>query len=152
MEHTLKLNQNTRNQKQSNVNYNMENNSEKLPTFTLDTVTTELFDTTADKTASIISNSKVNNSSQLRRFYDELLLWYERANVDDEAFKSTLPFIYMMKSKVAYAVGRKNVDEIFQAFMNNLINQIKDRKTLKNAKLFMEAVMGFYKQHRPNDK
>lgn len=152
MEHTLKLNQNTRNQKQSNANYNMENNSEKLPTFTLDTVTTELFDTTADKTASIISNSKVNNSSQLRRFYDELLLWYERANVDDEAFKSTLPFIYMMKSKVAYAVGRKNVDEIFQAFMNNLINQIKDRKTLKNAKLFMEAVMGFYKQHRPNDK
>lgn len=149
MEHTLKLDQNTINQKQSNVNYNK---SEQLPTFTLDAVTTELFDTTADKTASIISNSKVNNSSQLRRFYDELLLWYERANVDDEAFKSTLPFIYMMKSKVAYAVGRNNVDKNFQAFMNNLINQIKDTKTLKNAKLFMEAVMGFYKQYRPNDK
>ena len=149
MEHTLKLDQNTSNQKQSNVNYNK---SEQLPTFSLDAVTTELFDTTADKTASIISNSKVNNSSQLRRFYDELLLWYERANVDDEAFKSTLPFIYMMKSKVAYAVGRNNVDKNFQAFMNNLINQIKDTKTLKNAKLFMEAVMGFYKQYRPNDK
>lgn len=149
MEHTLKLDQNTINQKQSNVNYNK---SEQLPTFSLDAVTTELFDTTADKTASIISNSKVNNSSQLRRFYDELLLWYERANVDDEAFKSTLPFIYMMKSKVAYAVGRNNVDKNFQAFMNNLINQIKDTKTLKNAKLFMEAVMGFYKQYRPNDK
>lgn len=149
MEHTLKLDQNTINQKQSNVNYNK---SEQLPTFTLDAVTTELFDTTADKTASIISNSKVNNSSQLRRFYDELLLWYERANVDDKALKSTLPFIYMMKSKVAYAVGRNYVDKNFQTFMNNLINQIKDRKTLKNAKLFMEAVMGFYKQYRPNDK
>lgn len=120
----------------------------QLPAFDLANIVPELFDTTADKCAKIISSSNVNKSTQLRRFYDELVMWYERANTDDEAFKNALPFIYMIKSKVAYARGRKNVDDNFLSFMNKLINQIKDRKTLKNAKLFMEAVMGFYKQYK----
>ena len=54
----------------------------------------------------------------------------------------------MMKSKVAYAKGRKNVDATFQNFINTLIGQIDDQKTLNNAKLFMEAMMGFYKQYK----
>lgn len=90
-----------------------------------------------------------NMPTQLRRFYDELVMWNERAAKSEEAFKDVLPFVYMMKSKAAYAEGRGNVDKTFQQFINTLINQIQDKNTLNNAKLFMEAMMGFYKQFRP---
>lgn len=129
------------------VNKEYDFNSE----FKLDVINKELFDTTAEKCARILSNSKSNKGTQLRRFYDELVMWYERVHSDDEAFQNVLPFIFMIKSKVAYAVGRDNVNKDFQNFMNCLIDQITNRNTLKNAKLFMEAVMGFYKQYRPKD-
>lgn len=135
-----------------NNSYN-EKEQEKpreLPAFDIKEITKELFDTKADKCAKTISeiNGKdCNKGTQLRRFYDELVQWYERGITDDDAFENVLPFVYMIKSKVAYACGRKTVDATFQDFMYKLINQINDRKTLKNAKLFMEAVMGFYKQY-----
>lgn len=121
-----------------------------LPPFDIKTLTKELFDTTADKCAKTISDSSstVNKPTQLRRFYDELVMWNERAAQSDKAFQDALPFVYMMKSKVAYAKGRKNVDATFQQFINTLIGQIDDQKTLNNAKLFMEAMMGFYKQYK----
>ncbi len=121
-----------------------------LPEFDIKTLTKELFDTIADKCAETIAESSdsVNKPTQLRRFYDELVMWHERAARSDEAFQDALPFVYMMKSKVAYAKGRKNVDATFQCFINNLIGQINDQKTLNNAKLFMEAMMGFYKQYK----
>ena len=123
-----------------------------LPNFDISNLTKELFDTTADKCAKAISaNKKSNKPTQIRRFYEELILLEERATISEEAFKDTLPFIYMIKSKVAYAKGRGNVDNIFEDFMNKLINQITDIKTLKNAKLFMEAMMGFFKSYKPKD-
>ncbi len=120
-----------------------------LPDFNLSNLTKELFDTIADKCAQIIAASSVsiNKPTQIRRFYDELVMWNERVD-SDEKFTEVLPFVYMIKSKVAYAKGRKNVDETFQKFIDKTIGQIVDRKTLNNAKLFMEAVMGFYKQYK----
>ena len=127
-----------------------EDTSKPLPAFDIKTLTKELFDSTADKCAKTISDSSdnVNKPTQLRRFYDELVMWNERAAQSDKAFQDALPFVYMMKSKVAYAKGRKNVDATFQNFINTLIGQIDDQKTLNNAKLFMEAMMGFYKQYK----
>lgn len=127
-----------------------EDTPRPLPAFDIKTLTKELFDTTADKCAKTISDSSdnVNKPTQLRRFYDELVMWNERAAQSDKAFQDALPFVYMMKSKVAYAKGRKNVDATFQQFINTLIGQIDDQKTLNNAKLFMEAMMGFYKQYK----
>ena len=121
-----------------------------LPTFDIKTLTKELFDTIADKCAKTISESSdsVNKPTQLRRFYDELVMWNERAAKSEQSFKDALPVVYMMKSKVAYAKGRKNVDSTFQEFINKTIDQINDQKTLNNAKLFMEAMMGFYKQYK----
>ena len=125
-----------------------------LPELDLQNITRETFDQTAEQYAKFLcpdaNNNKEKNKNkgtQLRRFYDELLLWYERAGKDEDVFQEALPFIYMMKSKVAYACGREIVNENFRKFMNQLINQIDSRATLKNAKLFMEAVMGFYKQY-----
>ena len=121
-----------------------------LPPFDIKVLSKDLFDGIAQKCAEQIAaaakfGDNINKSTQLRRFYDELVLWAERVGTSDEAYKNAEPFIYMIKSKVSYAKGRKTVDGVFLKFMNTLIDQIKDKQTLKNAKLFMEAVMGFYK-------
>ena len=55
------------------------------------------------------------------------------------------PFIKMMKAKVAHAKGRGHVDDNFEKLFSHLISQITDVDSLKHAKLFMEAFMGFYK-------
>ena len=108
--------------------------------------------------------TKSNKSTQIRKFYDELCMWENKVNrvnlnsINKEekeqkrkdSFQQYAPFIYMMKAKVAYSQARKSgganlVNENFSQVFNQCINQIKDHKTLRRAKLFMEAVMGFYK-------
>lgn len=92
-----------------------------------------------------------NKSTQLRKFYDELVMWFDKVNLerskDAKASKYTdlAPFIKMMNAKVAYAKGRDHVDECFEQMFSHLIRQIDSPDTLKHAKLFMEAFMGFYK-------
>ena len=56
----------------------------------------------------------------------------------------------MLKAKVAYAKGRKHVDDHFMAIFNKTIDEIKCPQTLKEAKLFMEAVMGYCKFYEKN--
>lgn len=129
------------------------NREEKQPippvVFDFKNITVDLFSTTAKKYADMCAkaSAKTNKSTQLRRFYNELVLWAERSDTS-EKYVENLPFIYMIKSKVAYAVGRGTVDENFQAMMTGVINGIKaeDIKTLKHAKLFLEAFMGYYKE------
>ena len=119
-------------------------------------ITVDLFSSTPKKYAEICTrpknkkgrdDSKLNKGTQLRRFYDEFVMWTERSETD-EKFKENLPFIYMIQSKVSYAVGRELVDENYKNMMCNIINGIKENnpKTLKNAKLFLEAFMGFFKE------
>ena len=108
--------------------------------------------------------TKSNKSTQIRKFYDELCMWENKVNSINlnsinkeekeqkrkDSFQQYAPFIYMMKAKVAYSQARKSggttlVNENFSQVFNQCINEIKDHKTLRRAKLFMEAVMGFYK-------
>ena len=92
-----------------------------------------------------------NKSTQLRKFYDELVMWFDKVHLErtKEAkaskYTEVAPFVKMMKAKVAYARGRDHVDECFEQMFSHLIRQITDADTLKHAKLFMEAFMGFYK-------
>ncbi len=92
-----------------------------------------------------------NKSTQLRKFYDELVLWFDKVHLErtKEAkalkYADIAPFIKMMNAKVAYARGRDHVDECFEQMFSHLIRQITDPDSLKHAKLFMEAFMGFYK-------
>lgn len=101
------------------------------------------------------SGHDVNKGTQLRRFYDELSLWNEKVNgsgtsEDRQArYREFAPLIKMLNAKVAYARGRKHVDENFEKLLRHLIGQVKDPATLAQAKLFMEAFMGFYKAHNP---
>ncbi|AAU38257.1 type III-A CRISPR-associated protein Csm2 [[Mannheimia] succiniciproducens] len=110
----------------------------------------EIFSSIAEQTAEQIkSNKDKNKTTQLRKFYDELAMWNERvqlAREDKEAkFQELVPFIKMLKAKVAYAEGRKHIDKNFSDVFNRCIDQANNAETLRDAKLFMEAVMGFCK-------
>ena len=94
---------------------------------------------------------KKNKSTQLRRFYDELVMWYARVQFErtpaerSAKYEEVAPFIQMLVAKAAYAKGRDHVDECFETLFAHLIRQISDADSLRHAKLFMEAFMGFYK-------
>ena len=107
----------------------------------------ELFDTTAKAIAQVVSQGKRehNKSTQLRRFYDELVMWEEKVRQDREKFNEYLPFIRMLKAKAAYAEGRKLVDGAFVDLFDQTIDFVKSADDLRVAKLFLEAFMGYYK-------
>lgn len=110
----------------------------------------EIFSNIAQRAAQYIkSNKNVNKTTQLRKFYDELAMWNDRVQLVREnkevKFKELVPFIKMLKAKVAYAEGRKHVDKNFTEVFNRCIDQANNVETLRDAKLFMEAVMGFCK-------
>jgi CRISPR-associated protein Csm2 len=91
-----------------------------------------------------------NKPTQLRRFYDELVLWETRVNRQPEKFQEYLPFIRMINAKTAYAEGRKPklVDQTFVDLMRHTLSEVTDAGSLTACKLFWEAFMGFYKQVR----
>lgn len=132
----------------------------------LDTLATDIFSTVAEAAAEYIYPpqetdkfgkpkydkkgepilEKVNHSTQLRKFYDELVMWHDkvfRAANRNEAYQQAAPFIQMMKAKAAYAKGRDHVNDKFVALFDTIIGQIQSPDTLKHAKLFFEAVLGY---------
>ncbi len=118
----------------------------------------ELFNTVAKLAAEKVASGgdRVNKSTQLRKFYDEIVLWDNKLQMHSKAIQSDkfdeyLPFIRMLNAKVAYAEGRKLVDPNFVLLLNTGLQQVTDPETLHTFKLFMEAFMGFYKQVRPKD-
>ena len=113
-----------------------------------------LFADIAQDKARVIAEAgggKKNKSTQLRKFYDELVMWQEKIALEQdkekraERYKEHAPFIKMLTAKVAYARGREHVDACFEKLFTHVIRQIDSPDTLKHAKLFMEAFMGFYK-------
>lgn len=93
-----------------------------------------------------------NKPTQLRRFYDELVMMHDKVEQNPQGFDDLLPFIKMIKAKVSYAFGRGNVDNTFKSMMEKVIDGVSSQDELRQAKLFMEAFMGFYKVHGPNEK
>jgi CRISPR-associated protein Csm2 len=100
------------------------------------------------------SNREANKSTQLRRFYDEMVLWNEKINgrgsQEERAvrYKELAPLIKMLNAKVVYAEGRKHVDKNFVTLFRHVLAQVKTPRTLEQAKLFVEAFMGFYKSFK----
>ena len=92
----------------------------------LGTPTADLFDSIADAAAQKISagsknerggdNGK-NKSTQLRKFYDEVVMWDQRIKTNPNNFDEYLPLIRMINAKVAYAKGRNLVDETYFQLM-----------------------------------
>ncbi|MEI6146587.1 MAG: type III-A CRISPR-associated protein Csm2 [Methylococcales bacterium] len=123
-------------------------------------ISADLFDRIAKNTAiCIAANTKSNKPTQLRRFYDEIVMWEQKVTAnakDPQKFTEYLPFIRMINAKVAYAEGRKSsghglVDKNYVILINESLKQVDSPETIRIFKLFMEAFMGFYKQERPKD-
>jgi CRISPR-associated protein Csm2 len=107
----------------------------------------QLFSNCAEDAAKAVADprAQLNKSTQLRRFYDELVMWQEKVGSDQTKFTDCEPYIRMLKAKAAYAMGRQHVDERFRSTFNRLIDESKDPATLRQAKLFFEAFMAYYK-------
>ncbi len=116
------------------------------------TISPELFDRIADETAESIADSKPkhNKPTQLRRFYDEIVMWHDKLKNNSDKYPEYIPFIKMLNAKVAYSKGRDHVDENYKKLMSHCLRQLdnEDVKTFFNFKLFMEAFMGFYKSYK----
>lgn len=112
----------------------------------------DLFNGIASEAAEAIADTKreLNKPTQLRRFYDEIVMWESKAGMNQDKFSEFLPFIRMINAKVAYALGRSLVDKNFVDLINHGLKQVETYQDLRYFKLFMEAFMGFYKQKRPN--
>lgn len=114
-----------------------------------------LFAETAQTVAQLLKvsaegNKDKNTTTQLRRFYDELVMWDERialyqGSTKEEKFEEFEPFIQMIRAKAAYALGRGLVSQYFVDVVTEILKQVKDPETLHSAKVFFEAVMGFKK-------
>lgn len=118
-------------------------------------VNPKLFSDTAQEVAEALKNEKKNKPSQIRRFYDELVMWQEKLNAKqpeqrDEAFREFLPYIQMIRAKLAYSQGRGLITPDFNQLFSELIKQIENPNSLKNAKLFFEAFLGFTKLINPD--
>ncbi len=115
-------------------------------------VAADLFDSVARETAKTLAdNKKSNKPTQLRKFYDEIVMWENRVMMHPDKFQDYLPFIRMLNAKTAYAKGRNLVDKNFLDLLSHCLQQVIDPAAMRNFKLFMEAMMGFYKQERPKD-
>lgn len=113
----------------------------------------ELFNTVARQAAEVVAEDrKFNKPSQVRKFYDELCMWEAKVSAEQTRFNDYLPFILMLNAKLAYAKGRKLVNEHFTKLISDCLKQVKDPETLRICKLFLEAFLGFYKELRPSDK
>lgn len=121
-----------------------------LHSINIKTLDSQIFSDTAWQAAEFISRAgdSTNKASQLRKFYDELAMWDDkihRAKNKQEEYAKSAPFIHMLKAKAAYAQGRKHVDKNFIDIFNRLMTQIDNPDTLRHAKLFFEAMLGFRK-------
>lgn len=110
-----------------------------------ETLAADLFDSIAEAAARDIANGKKNKQTQIRRFYDEVVMWEEKIRRNPERFGEYLPFLRMINAKAAYARGRDHVDPNFVKLINHCLEQVDSLESLQNFKLFFEAFMGFYK-------
>lgn len=110
-----------------------------------------LFSDTAEKLAREIGNEdrNANKSSQLRRYFDEVVRLSTQAKASGADMNLILPQVHMLVAKVAYAKGRKLVTDSFVELMKSGISQINDKEDLQVFTNFLESFMGFYKMYRP---
>lgn len=112
----------------------------------------QLFNEIARRCADTIGrNDRRNKPSQLRRFYDELVMWNTKVEQHPDRFEEYQPFILMLNAKAAYAEGRDLVDGNFVKLLDHCLRAITDARSLAIAKLFFEAFLGFYKEFRPRE-
>lgn len=111
-------------------------------------LTPSIFSDIAEEAANSLKDRDRNKSTQIRKFYDELVMWDEKiatSSNQQEAYEQSAPFIHMIRAKVAYAKSRNHVNDEFEKLMTQIMSEVNSPETLHHAKLFFEAVIGFRK-------
>lgn len=107
----------------------------------------EIFGICAEGFAKMVDREggdRKNKSTQIRRFFEEVVLWDERcASKTEEEFKSVIPFIQLLRSKVHYSKGRDLISQGLMDVLSHLFQQVKSPTTLTHARRFMEASIGY---------
>ena len=86
--------------------------------------------------------------TQVRRFYNDVLsLKHKVDSFNDqekgENFKYILPYVKMLKAKVAYAKGRGHVNKEFKEFIDKYVDTINDIDDFEAFCTFFEAIVAF---------
>lgn len=132
----------------------------KIPDFIKDNkINSDLFSNIAEELAKRIKkegldnkeNLKKNKSTQIRKFYDELLR-IKNLIKKPEDYQNYKPYIVMVKSKVAYSKGRDLVTKVVYDFISDGIEKSTDYRNFEIFMNFFESVIAYYKMINPNDK
>ncbi len=129
------------------------------------TLREDLFDTTAKNVAqSFVGKNKRGSeigvtSTQLRRIFDEVKRFEKVLQFSDSGWENQLPYIKMIKSKVAYSVARaakqkseeKGIYKNLEAFVSSGIDLIKTQKDYETFVNLFEAAYGFYYELAPRN-
>ncbi len=110
-----------------------------------------LFSVTAEQQAQAIGSegNNINKSTQLRRYFEEVVRLNTQAKAKGADMDLILPQVHMLVAKVVYAQGRRLVSSSFVEMMKSGINQINDKDDLQVFANFFESFIGFYKMHGP---
>lgn len=89
-------------------------------------------------------------TTQLRKFFNEVRSLEERMKEDN--FQKAL--IDMLKSKVAYAVGKDSskVPEEFKDFIFSCVDKINDEKDFYGFVKFFESIVGYFYYFKDENK
>lgn len=129
------------------------------------TIKEDLFDSTAQNVAkSFIGKNRQGRdigvtSTQLRRIFDEVKRFEKTLQASDSNWANQLPYIKMIKSKVAYSVARaakqksdeKGVYKNLEEFISSGIDLIKTQKDYEAFVNLFEAAYGFYYELAPRN-
>lgn len=129
------------------------------------TLKEDLFDSVAlDVAKSFKGKNKKGNdigvtSTQLRRIFDEVKRFEQILMLQKNQWENQLPYIKMIKSKVAYSVARaikqkpeeKGVYKNLEAFISSGIDLIKKQEDYHIFVSLFEASYGFYYELAPNN-
>ncbi|MCH3916053.1 MAG: type III-A CRISPR-associated protein Csm2 [Spirochaetia bacterium] len=95
--------------------------------------------------------NKKASSTQIRKYYDDLLLLHSKAHVEgctkENFHDSILPLVAFSKAKLAYGVGRKVVTDEFRDKLVSYIDQIESRDDFDHFILFYQALIGYTKYY-----
>ena len=114
----------------------------------------ELFSSEAEKIAKKVyesgnSRSTLNNPSQIRKFYDEvmridgLIRTFPEAQQQSE-FEKLLPYLKMLNAKAAYSQGRQLITSDFVLFLKESLTQVTDIDSFKVFTALFEAFIGYF--------
>lgn len=89
--------------------------------------------------------------TQLRRFYQDIKAIEARSKGDSD-FDSLRPLIKLLKSKTAYARGRKKVPQGFYDLIDKCVAKAQENEDeFRGFVMFFEALVGFHRMYKPKD-